>query len=91
MALLHPSVNATQPTDYMATPSKAIVIGVCALDAKTRSRAMQEILTRVVDRGGPLVEVKVFGDKVILDEGAFQRTIIYYSQLTHVNRRSELA
>lgn len=24
---------------------------------------------RVVDRGGQLVEVKVFGDKVILDEG----------------------
>jgi hypothetical protein len=78
MALLHPSVNATQLTDYMETPSKAIVIGVCALEVKTRSRAMQEILTRVVDRGGPLVDVQVFTDKVILDEGAFQCTIPYY-------------
>jgi hypothetical protein len=51
--------------------SKAIVIGVCAMDLKARSRAMQEILTRVVDRGGSLVEVKVFGDKVILDEGPY--------------------
>jgi hypothetical protein len=92
MALLHPpSVNATHTTDYMATPSKAIVIGVCALDVKARSRAMQEILTRVVDRGGPLVEVKPFGDKVILDEGAFQRKKPYNAQLMHVNRRSELA
>lgn len=66
-----PSVStATQTTtDYMASAQKAIVIGVCALDIKARSRAMQEILTRVVDRGGSLVEVKVFGDKVIRDEG----------------------
>ncbi|KAG8808437.1 hypothetical protein FRC17_003954, partial [Serendipita sp. 399] len=48
--------------------NKAIVLGVCAMDVKARSRAMQEILTRVVERGGPLVEVKVFGDKAILDE-----------------------
>jgi hypothetical protein len=64
------STHALAPlTDSPAPPAKAIVIGVCAMDIKARSRAMQEILTRVVDRGGQLVEVKVFGDKVILDEG----------------------
>ena len=44
------------------------------MDIKARSRAMQEILTRVVDRGGQLVELKVFGDKVILDEGSYSST-----------------
>jgi inositol hexakisphosphate/diphosphoinositol-pentakisphosphate kinase len=37
------------------------------MDVKARSKAMREILTRLVDRAR--VEVKVFGDKVILDEG----------------------
>lgn len=31
---------------------------------------MREILTRIVERARGGVEVKVFGDKVILDEGA---------------------
>jgi inositol hexakisphosphate/diphosphoinositol-pentakisphosphate kinase len=39
------------------------------LDVKARSKAMREILTRLVDRARGAVEVKVFGDKVILDEG----------------------
>ncbi len=46
-----------------------IVLGICALDVKARSKAMREILTRLVDRARGTVEVKVFGDKVILDEG----------------------
>jgi inositol hexakisphosphate/diphosphoinositol-pentakisphosphate kinase len=48
------------------------------MDIKARSRAMQEILTRVVDRGGQLVEVKVFGDKVILDEGTIAIETMHY-------------
>ncbi|KAI0036789.1 histidine phosphatase superfamily-domain-containing protein [Vararia minispora EC-137] len=38
------------------------------MDTKARSRAMREILTRIVDRARGSIEVKVFGDKVILDE-----------------------
>ncbi|KAG8810466.1 hypothetical protein FRC19_004531 [Serendipita sp. 401] len=72
MATVTP-LNGSPATDIMSFPdsnpaTKAIVLGVCAMDVKARSRAMQEILTRVVERGGPLVEVKVFGDKAILDE-----------------------
>lgn len=39
------------------------------MDVKARSKAMREILTRLVEieRGG--VEVKIFGDVVILEEG----------------------
>jgi hypothetical protein len=39
------------------------------MDVKARSKAMREILTRLVDieRGG--VDVKIFGDMVILEEG----------------------
>ena len=43
------------------------VIGVCALDAKARSKASQKILTRLQSNGD--FNVIVFGDKVILDEG----------------------
>jgi len=38
------------------------------MDIKARSKAMREILTRLVERGRGAIEVKVFGDKVILDE-----------------------
>ena len=69
-ALTNGAVSADAGAPLSTTVStKAIVLGVCAMDIKARSRAMQEILTRFVERGGPLVEVKVFGDKVILDEG----------------------
>lgn len=51
------------------TPKPTIVLGICAMDVKARSKAMREILTRLVDRARGTVEVKVFGDKVILDEG----------------------
>ncbi|CAK9782518.1 actin cytoskeleton organization and biogenesis-related protein [Cutaneotrichosporon oleaginosum] len=45
-----------------------VVLGVCAMDVKARSKAMREILTRLnqIQAGG--VEVKIFGDVVILDE-----------------------
>ncbi|KAF8175383.1 cortical actin cytoskeleton protein asp1 [Pholiota molesta] len=50
-------------------PPKSVVLGVCAMDIKARSKAMREILTRLVERARGAIEVKVFGDKVILDEG----------------------
>ncbi|KAG5350656.1 hypothetical protein C0989_009936 [Termitomyces sp. Mn162] len=49
-------------------PQKSILLGVCAMDVKARSKAMREILTRLVERARGSIEVKVFGDKVILDE-----------------------
>jgi hypothetical protein len=39
------------------------------MDIKARSKPMREILTRVVDRTRGAVEIIIFGDKVILDEG----------------------
>ncbi|PFH52705.1 hypothetical protein AMATHDRAFT_73842 [Amanita thiersii Skay4041] len=47
---------------------KKVILGVCAMDIKARSKAMREILTRLVERARDAIEVKVFGDKVILDE-----------------------
>lgn len=48
-----------------------VTLGVCAMDVKARSKAMREILTRLVDieKGG--VDVQIFGDVVILEEGEF--------------------
>lgn len=53
-------------TDQTRPP---IILGICAMDIKARSKAMREILTRLVERSNGAIEVKVFGDKVILDEG----------------------
>ncbi len=50
---------------------KSVVLGVCAMDIKARNKAMTEILTRLVQRAKGGIEVKVFGDKVILDEGGY--------------------
>lgn len=50
-------------------PVKTVILGVCAMDVKARSKAMREILTRLVERARGTIEVKVFGDKVLLDEG----------------------
>ena len=41
------------------------------MDIKARNKAMTEILTRLVQRARGGIEVKVFGDKVILDEGEY--------------------
>jgi inositol-hexakisphosphate/diphosphoinositol-pentakisphosphate 1-kinase len=47
------------------------------MDVKARSKAMREILTRLFDRARGAIEVKVFGDKVILDEGMI---VLFWSQ-----------
>ena len=52
-----------------AQSPKKVILGVCAMDIKARSKAMREILTRLVERAKDAIEVKVFGDKAILDEG----------------------
>ena len=51
------------------------------MDVKARSKAMREILTRLVERARGSIEVKVFGDKVILDEGT-PLTMLYRHLLT---------
>ncbi|KAJ7781277.1 histidine phosphatase superfamily-domain-containing protein [Mycena metata] len=67
MALNSP--NRMDSTDtVMPKNSKPMVLGVCAMDVKARSKAMREIVTRLVERANGAIEVKVFGDKVILDE-----------------------
>ncbi len=53
-----------------ALTTTKVILGVCAMDIKARSKAMREILTRLVERGRGAIEVRIFGDKVILDEGA---------------------
>ena len=44
-------------------PTKGI-IGVCALESKARSKPARNIFGKLVDE----FEVKIFGDKIILDE-----------------------
>ncbi|KAJ7047411.1 histidine phosphatase superfamily-domain-containing protein [Mycena alexandri] len=67
MALNSP--NRMESTDTVIPKnSKPMVLGVCAMDVKARSKAMREIVTRLVERANGAIEVKVFGDKVILDE-----------------------
>lgn len=66
-----PSPNGSH-SDLSAVTDAArppIILGICAMDIKARSKAMREILTRLVERSRGLIEAKVFGDKVILDEG----------------------
>ena len=41
------------------------------MDVKARSKPMREILTRLQERTKGAVEIKIFGDKVILDEGGY--------------------
>lgn len=53
----------------LETSKPPVILGICAMDIKARSKAMREILTRLVERARGAIEVKVFGDKVILDEG----------------------
>ncbi|WVQ81892.1 hypothetical protein IAT38_004019 [Cryptococcus sp. DSM 104549] len=63
-----PSMMHLNRSPTAAPKQPTVVLGVCAMDVKARSKAMREILTRLVDieKGG--LEVKIFGDVVILEE-----------------------
>jgi hypothetical protein len=62
------------------------------MDVKARSRAMREILTRIVDRSNGAITVKVFGDKVILDEGLWHTDVRKEEAcVDRPHRRRELA
>lgn len=50
-----------------AKPAPLGLIGVCALDVKARSKPSRNILNRLL--ANREFDVKIFGDKVILDEG----------------------
>jgi Diphosphoinositol pentakisphosphate kinase 2 N-terminal domain len=67
------STTTSTPTPENAEELKKVVkvgkIGVCALDVKARSRPSRTILNKLQDKGE--FEVIIFGDKAILDEGAF--------------------
>lgn len=70
-----PSPNGSHSDLSTATdpPRPPIILGICAMDVKARSKAMREILTRLVDRAKGAIEIRMFGDKVILDEGKLSR------------------
>ena len=61
--------HSPSPTPSESAADSKVIVGVCALDVKARSRAMREIITRLAERGKGAIEVKIFGDKVIFDEG----------------------
>jgi inositol hexakisphosphate/diphosphoinositol-pentakisphosphate kinase len=46
-------------------PIKKIILGICAMDKKARSKPMREILKRLPEE---LFEVIIFGDECILNE-----------------------
>ena len=63
------------------------------MDVKARSKPMREILTRLVDRMKGAVEIKIFGDKVILDEGESCLGLLFSRSNVELlcGRRGELA
>ncbi|RXK41207.1 cortical actin cytoskeleton protein asp1 [Tremella mesenterica] len=62
------SRTSTDSSRSETSRTPPVVLGVCAMDVKARSKAMREILTRLndIEQGG--VDVKIFGDVVILEE-----------------------
>jgi uncharacterized membrane protein len=56
------------------------------MDVKARSKAMREILTRIREMSRGAIEIKVLGDKVILDEGDFKFIYSFLFSLTNLAR-----
>ncbi|CED82972.1 actin cytoskeleton organization and biogenesis-related protein [Phaffia rhodozyma] len=67
-ALTGAASNKPSPASERKPGDKPIVLGICSMDIKARSKAMREILTRLVEIEGPGLDIKIFGDKVILDD-----------------------
>lgn len=62
--------NSSSPSADRSTvnpPNFIGTIGICALDAKARSKPSRNILNRLVGKDGDF-KVIIFGDKIILDE-----------------------
>ncbi|OMH79449.1 Inositol hexakisphosphate and diphosphoinositol-pentakisphosphate kinase [Zancudomyces culisetae] len=55
------------PSGYAENGYENAIVGVCAMDQKARSRAMQNILDRLMSYGR--YQVIIFGDQTILNEG----------------------
>lgn len=69
--------HSPSPTPSEGTPmSTVVVVGVCAMDVKARSKPMREIITRLVERGRGSIEVKLFGEQVILGEGVLRDSLV---------------
>lgn len=74
------SQSSTPPSEARPKREPPVVLGVCAMDVKARSKAMREILTRLnqIQDGG--VDVKIFGDVVILEEGECQARVMRWER-----------
>lgn len=70
-----PSAQTDKPlTGLVVKPAPLGIIGVCALDVKARSKPSRNILNRLL--ANREFDVKIFGDKVILDEGVLHKLLL---------------